>query len=339
MGIIDPSEISQFEYNNSKQITGKLQGFIYRQEMTGEMDQAEMKKQKSMISKDREQRQLSKQEEVKSEIVRDPLKLRLLEASCERGASNWLTVLPLESDGFALNKQEFTDAIRLRYGWSLDRVPMNCPCGANFTVQHAMACKKGGFIHARHNEVRDITANLLSEVCNDVAVEPILQPLTGEKFRYRTANRSAEARLDVSARGFWTRGQRTFCDVRVFDPSAPRLLSKPLSSTYVDHEQEKRRAYNQRVLQIEHGSFTPLVFSIFGGMSPECNRFYSRLSLLLSEKRNENQSLTTSWVRCRISFSLLRSALLCMRGSRTAKPQTATYDTTISLVADEARLS
>ena len=168
--------------------------------MTGEMDQAEMKKQKSMISKDREQRQLSKQEEVKSEIVRDPLKLRLLEASCERGASNWLTVLPLESDGFALNKQEFTDDIRLRYGWSLDRVPMNCPCGATFTVQHAMECKKGDFIHARHNEVRDITANLLSEVCNDVAVEPILQPLTGEKFRYRTANRSAEARLDVSAR-------------------------------------------------------------------------------------------------------------------------------------------
>ena len=116
-------------------------------------------------------------------------------------------------------------------------------------------------------------------------------------------------------------------------------LSVLHTHVYVEHEQEKRRAYNQRVLQIEHGSFTPLVFSIFGGMSPECNRFYSRLSLLLSEKRNENQSLTTSWVRCRISFSLLRSALLCMRGSRTAKPQTATYDTTISLVADEARLS
>jgi hypothetical protein len=339
LGIIDPSEISQFEYNNSNQLTSQLQGFIYRQEMGGELDQTEMKKQKAMISKDREQRQLSKQEEVKLEFERDPLKLRLLEASCERGASNWLTVLPIESDGFALNKQEFTDALRLRYGWSLDRLPMNCPCGANFTVQHAMACKKGGFIHARHNEVRDITANLLSEVCNDVAVEPILQPLTGEQFRYRTANRSAEARLDVSARGFWTRGQRTFCDVRVFDPSAPRLLSKPLSSTYVDHEQEKRRAYNQRVLQIEHGSFTPLVFSIFGGMSPECNRFYSRLSLLLSEKRKECQSLTTSWVRCRISFCLLRSALLCMRGSRTAKPQTATYDTTISLVVDEARIA
>ena len=91
-----------------------------------------------------------------------------------------------------------------------------------------------------------MTANILKEVCNDVATEPLLQPLTGEKLNYKTSNTSPEARLDVSVRGFWTRGQRTFCDVRVFDPSAPRLLSKTLESAYIEHEQEKRRRYNQR---------------------------------------------------------------------------------------------
>ena len=169
-------------------------------------------------------------------------------------------------------------------------------------------------------------------------MQPVLQPLSGERFQYRTTNRAPDARLDISARSFWTRGQRTFFDVRVCDPTAPRLLSKPLQTIYKEHEQEKRRQYNQRVLQIEHGSFTPLVFSIYGGMSPECSRFYSRLSLLLSEKRNEQQSLTTSWVRCRVNFSLLRSALLCMRGSRSTKPQSETYETTISLSAQEANI-
>ena len=193
-------------------------------------------------------------------------------------------------------------------------------------------------MHARHNELCDLTANMLSEVCNDVSVEPILQPLTGEQFQYCTANKSDEARLDVAARGFWTRGQRAFCDVRVFDPSAPRLLTKPLSTAYSEYEQEKRRNYNQRVIQIEHGTFTPLVFSLFGGMSPECSRFYSRLSQLLSDKRKETQSITTSWVRVRISFSLLRSALLCMRGSRSTKPQTEIYETSIAFVAKEAKI-
>ena len=338
LGIIDPTENCQTEYMNSKSLTTQLQNFIHDQSIGGQLDQESLNKQKYQISKTRQDYQQSKLEEVKAELENNPLKLRLLESSCERGASNWLTCLPLESDGFGLNKQEFADAIRLRYGWNLERMPVKCPCGAVFSVQHAMSCKKGGFVHARHNEVRDLTASLLKEVCHDVAVEPLLQPLTGEQFRYKTAITSPEARLDVSVRSFWTKGQRTFCDVRVFDPTTPRLLSKPLEAAYAEQEQEKRRGYAQRVLHIEHGSFTPLVFSIYGGMSVECKRFYARLSLLLSNKRNENLSTTVSWLRCRLSFSLLRSALLCMRGSRCTTPQTDIQETTIPFVVKEAQL-
>ena len=35
-------------------------------------------------------------------------------------------------------------------------------------ARHALSCPKGGFPSLRHNEVRDLTANLLSEVCNNV---------------------------------------------------------------------------------------------------------------------------------------------------------------------------
>ena len=87
----------------------------------------------------------------------------------------------------------------------------------------------------RHNEVRDITAKLLDEVCHDVKIEPPLIPLIRERLQLGTANRSPEARLDVSARGFWNRGQRAFFDVRVFDSSAPRLLTKSLKSIHTQN--------------------------------------------------------------------------------------------------------
>ena len=67
----------------------------------------------------------------------------------------------------------------------------------------------------RHNQIRTITAKLLSEVCHYVAIEPILQPLTGEKLSHQS-NTSEEAMLDISSRGFWVSGQMAFCDVRVF---------------------------------------------------------------------------------------------------------------------------
>ena len=49
---------------------------------------------------------------------------------------------------------------------------------------------------------RDVTASLLTEVCHNVAVEPILQPLSGELLSLRTANSTDNARLDITCDGF-----------------------------------------------------------------------------------------------------------------------------------------
>ena len=109
--------------------------------------------------------------------------------------------------------------LALRYGWAPSRTPTSCACGANFTVEHVLSCPLGGFPSIRHNEIRDITANLLSEVCNDVWVEPDLQELTTEELPGRTANTTDGARLDIAVNGFWGgRFERTFLDVRVFNP-------------------------------------------------------------------------------------------------------------------------
>ena len=140
--------------------------------------------------------------------VLTPEKRRLLECITEKGASNWLTAMPLKKYDFYLDKQSFRDAIYLRYGFRLSRLPPSCVCGSNFSIEHALTCSRGGFIISRHNNVRDLTADLLNIACNDVEIEPELTPLTGERFNLKTTNTSDEARADVSARGFWTRGKK-----------------------------------------------------------------------------------------------------------------------------------
>ena len=136
-----------------------------------------------------------------------------LELGSEKGASSWLSLLPIEKHEFALHKGAFRDALCLRYNWQPANLPKNCICGHSFSVDHALSCSTGGFQTIRHNELRDFTAKVMTEVCHDVCLEPTLQPLTGETLRYATATANTEdgACLDISAQGFWdNRYQRAF---------------------------------------------------------------------------------------------------------------------------------
>ena len=257
----------------------------------------------------------------------------------EKGASNWLTSMPIKEAGFSLNKQEFQDAITLRYGLTVLGLPAKCTCGDEFTSDHAMICKKGGFLSLRHNELRDITHDMMAEVCKGVESEPPLLPLTGEQLQYQTANKNDNARLDISAKGFWTRGERVFFDIRVFDPMAPSHRKLNLEAAHRRQEGDKRRAYEERVINVEHATFTPLVFTITGGMGQAAQKCYARLADMLADVRGQPRSLVVAWMRCRLSFSLLRSAILCLRGTRAKRPKLLDLqDTDFSTVVAEGRI-
>ena len=51
-------------------------------------------------------------------------------------------------------------------------------------------------------------------------------------------------------------------------------------------------------------------------MGEECKRYHDRLAELVAAKKGENYATTVSWIRSKVSFAILRSALLCLRGSR-----------------------
>ena len=81
---------------------------------------------------------------------------------------------------------------------------LTCACGTNFSVEHALSCPKGSFPTVRHNEVRDLVTNLMSEVfCHYVCIDPTLQPITGEALSCALAITEDGARLDITASGFW----------------------------------------------------------------------------------------------------------------------------------------
>ena len=270
MGIVIFCDIAEDEYNNSRAVTASLIKLQLQQNTVYSVNREEIKMLKTNIKLEK-----LRQNTKKLNVMRCPLsdeKLKLNDIHQEKGASIWLSTLPLRDEGYCLNKQEFWDLVKLRYGWPLSRLPTQCICGAQYNVQHAFSCKKGCVIIWRHNHIRNLTTELLSQVTKDVKIEPVLQSLTGETFDQRTTNTSDDARLDFSTRRFWTKYQMAFFDVRVFDPNAKRYSTQILQRCYINNEKENKRQYNMRVLKVENGSFTPLVFSINEGMGREASK-------------------------------------------------------------------
>ena len=199
---------------------------------------------------------------------------------------------------------------------------LTTPLFAKNDINHTLICKSGGYVIFRHNKMRDTEAELLREVCRDVRIEPELMPMEPITFE-RNGNNAEKARLDISARGIWSSFEKTFFDVRVLHPNATSYRNKTLPELFRQHEREKKRLYNNRVIQVEKGTFTPLVFSTNGGMAPEATRYHKRLAELIAMKRNERYSEVMNYIRTRLRFDMLRSVLVSIRGVR-GKPKKLT---------------
>ena len=89
--------------------------------------------------------------------------------------------------------------------------------------------------------------------------------------------------------------------------------------------------------KVEQASFTPLVFTVNGGMVPEATVAFKRLASLLADKRKETYGSVMGWLRCEISFNLLRSALVCITGSR-SKPSDRSPESTMTEAIIDGRV-
>ena len=82
---------------------------------------------------------------------------------------------------------------------------------------------------------------------------------------------------------------------------------------------------------MEHADFTPLVFSTTGSMGPQASTVLKRLCKLLAERKDIPYATAANWFRIKLSFSLLRSTLTCLRGSRPrVAKRTDNYEMSVS---------
>ena len=264
LGIPILSEIAESQFQGSQAITLPLVTIMITQgnKLPNKTEVNEIKRKIT-----NEQELLISEQALKVKQNQTPHTLKVVQDAKMPGASSWLGVLPLAEFGLALNKGEFSDALSFKYGRPLKGLPAICPCGQKCNVTHALNCKKGGFVAMRHNNLRDFEADMLSKIVNDVETEPELQPVTGEIVEGLSGNAS---RPDIRARGVWRAGQNAFFNVRLTNTHSPSQIHLTTESVLKKHEHEKKRIYNRRIMNIEHGTFTPLVFSVSGGMGKEC---------------------------------------------------------------------
>ena len=69
-------------------------------------------------------------------------------------------------------------------------------------------------------------------------------------------------------------------------------------------------------IQMEHGSFTLLIFNAYGGCSRETYHFLNTLSARLAEKKSILPVVAMNWLRTEICFAQMPALILCVRGSR-----------------------
>ncbi|KAG1662106.1 hypothetical protein GQR58_021113 [Nymphon striatum] len=100
------------------------------------------------------------------------------------------------------------------------------------------------------------------------------------------------------------------------DGAASQYKCSSIEASFHKHEEEKKRAYNARIIEVEKATFTPLVFSTTGGVGEEAKFFLKRAATLLAHKKGNFYSDSAAYIRRKLSFCILRTVLVALRGYR-----------------------
>ena len=188
MGLIISSKICQEEYENYREITKEPSNKVIHNEIKFQDNRVSTSKIKNNIKIQKKKLNDAKLQKVTDKTFYKT-KLRSIEASTENGASIRLTLISIKTNGFFLEKLSFWGAVRIRYNTPMERLSTLCVCGDSFNLHHALSCPKRGLVITKHNELRNFTVIILSELCKNVVIKPLLTPLTGEEFS-KSSNKS-----------------------------------------------------------------------------------------------------------------------------------------------------
>ena len=234
---------------------------------------------------------------------------RTLNRIVKGDASTWLTVLPLQADGYDMSATQFRDQLAIRYHCEPAGLPTTCDgCGAPFSLQHGLDCAKGGLVKRGHDDVRDNDARLADVAWGGVSVEPVMIPENDRKGR-------PQLRADWMARSVWESNRVAFFDNRIIDPDAPSYATLSWEAVANRAANEKKAKYRSAAEELR-GTFTPLVCSTDGVLHREYRAYQTRLASKLATKWQKPYSLVMGWVKLRMQFAIFRAVDLRLRGTR-----------------------
>ena len=309
LGVPLPTEMSELSFSTSRKATGTIVDCIKGgSDFECESHVETLRQVKYDANRRREEIHKERFDSVIDEFsVKQQRAIRRIK---DGKVSGWLTVLPLVKYQFDLSAQEFWDGMALRYKRPMINTPELCDgCGADFTLAHALSCRKGGLVIMRHNEVRDAIGDLASLVWNKVRREPIIRDADYQ------SNRTALV-ADIGIRGVWSPQVEALIDFRVIDTDAQSYSGHIPREVIAMAEREKKRKYGD-ACEERHSMFSPFCCSVDGMLGGEAEVFVKLIGENLSLKWDRNYSEIMGWIRSRLSFAILRSTILCLRNSRT----------------------
>ena len=309
LGIRDPVSTANLAFDSSAMGTGLLSDAI----KTGitldlEKHDHQMKMTRNLFQSKRSQLEID--QVVSNSILLPEIRQRTLHRIREGDCSTWLSMIPTHDNHFLMSADVFRDAIALRYGRTPIKMNGFCDgCSQPFDISHALDCKMGGLVGARHNESRDLNIDMLRLTGLSQAVcEPVI----------KEADKSGNGglRVDWGVRGFWEFQREALFDICILNADAPSYSSISLETLFNSARDRKKSKYGD-IAEARRATFTPIIATCDAVFDHEAVTYFKRISTLLSSKWNQHYSQIHGWLKARMQVCILRSVSLCIRGSRT----------------------
>ena len=260
-----------------------------------------------------------------------------LQRTLSRGkkTGQFLSVQPSHTHGTILAPLEFRDALHIRLGTTPPDLPHQCDgCNADFSVPHALSCRRGGLVITRHNEIHDELADIAEKAFCASAIRNEPKIHLGCDNEAKNANKSdnttavkknlckttGDERGDLLIRSLWSNSTDCIIDVRITDTDQKTYKDKDPLKVLEQHEREKKRKYLQPCLD-QRRNFTPFVVSTDGLLGKEASTLIKNLAGRIATKSGGHYSHICGALKARMSLAIVRATHLCLRGSRVPTSQ------------------
>jgi hypothetical protein len=231
----------------------------------------------------------------------------------DQALGEWITAHPSGASNWLLSRDQYRVGFCVRYGKTPAHLPAKCDgCGACNNLHHALTCAKGGLLVARHNDVRDVYAELAIKALGKgrVRVEPpIFPPGPAEP------GDAADSRGDLALDGLWAPRVKAILDVTISHTEAPSHLNRSAAAVTRSRQERKKKKYLKACLD-QRMHFTPFACSTSGQLAPEASASLKRLGYLLHLKWDRPMSVVTRFINTQMSFAIVRACTACVYGMR-----------------------